>query len=313
MKRVLCSAMLFLALSFSIVAADANNTQYKIGVGDVLQLNVWQVPSLDRQIAVRPDGMIVLPMAGELKAEGRTLVELERQIVDRLRDFNRNVSEVSLSVTEYRSRSIYVLGRVVKPGKYSYADEIKLFDLVREAGGFLEDALRSRVKLVHRVGDTETIEYVNVELALNNGTLNQLPSVRAGDTVIIPKRVGSGYAGREGVQLIGEVRSPSIYPLENVNDLVGFMLMAGGPTDQANLKKVRLVRRSQGSAGSTARRIDVTEFLENGVLSSNPKIEAGDTIFVPRRPRSWYRTLRTASLLLGTVGSGLGLYFALNN
>jgi len=288
-------------------------TDYVLGTGDVLQLNVWQVPSLDRQVTVRPDGMIVLPMTGEIRAAGRTMKQLEQDIVSRLRDFNRNVTSVSLTVTEYQSRSIYVLGRVLKPGKYSYAEPINLFDLIREAGGFSDDALRTRVKLVHRDGSDESIEYANVDLALNTGTLDKLPKVQAGDTVLISKR-GAAFAGNDGVQLIGAVRAPSIYPLEDVNDLVGILLLAGGPTEIANLEHVRLIR-DDPARGSVAREVNVKAFLEKGQASENPTLEPGDTVFVPSRPPSggWLRGLRTVSLALGTIASGIALYYAVTN
>ncbi len=291
-------------------AAGAKDAQYVVGVGDVLQLNVWQVPSLDRQLTVRADGMIVLPMAGEMRATGNTLQQLEEQIARRLTDFNRNVNQVSLSVTEFKSRSIYVLGRVVSPGKYAYADAINLFDLVREAGGFAEDALRTRVKVVHRQGDQERVEYANVEAALNAGTIDALPMVRAGDTVIVSKRNGQLEAGSDGIQVIGEVRSPAIYALEDVNDLVGVLLMAGGPSDQANLRKVRLVRGDAEGGGTVAREFNLEAYLNKGVATQNPRCEPGDTIYVPKRRGNLARSMRVIPLLLGSIGTSLGIYYS---
>jgi protein involved in polysaccharide export with SLBB domain len=293
----------------TVVSAAAKDGQYVVGAGDVLQLTVPQVSSLDRQITVRPDGMIVLPMAGEMRAGGITLEQLEYQIARRLSDFNRNVGAVSLSVAESKSRSIYVLGRVVTPGKYAFADPIHLFDLIREAGGFAEDALRTRVKVVHRQGDQERIEYANVESALNNGDLDSLPLVRAGDTVIVSKRNGTQEVGADGIQIIGEVRSPSIYALEDVNDLVGMMLLAGGPTESANLDKVRLVR-TDTSGRTMSYRVNVEDYLQGGVASQNPEVQAGDTIYVPRKLGTVGRFLRNVSISLGIVLSGFAVYQA---
>jgi polysaccharide export outer membrane protein len=309
MRRLLQT--LFVAcLWATAAAAGTKDAQYVVGAGDVLQLNVWQVPSLDRQITVRGDGMIVLPMAGELRAAGLTVPQLEEQIVRRLADFNRNVTQVSLSVSEFKSRSIYVLGRVVTPGKYAYAEPINLFDLIREAGGFTDDALRTRVKVVHRQGSEERIEYANVEQALNGSSIDKLPMVRAGDTVIVPKRNGASEAGSDGVQIIGEVRAPAIYPLEDVDDLVGVLLVAGGPTEQANLRKVRVVRDDPGG-GTVASEYDVDLFLNRGIATQNPRCEPGDTIYVPRRRGSLARSLRVIPLALGSIATGMGIYYSL--
>jgi len=304
------SILLVMCLWATAALAGTKDSQYVVGAGDVLQLAVPQVPSLDRQLVVRSDGMIVLPMAGEMRAGGLTLTQLEEQVVRRLADFNRSVTQVSMSVTEFKSRSIYVLGRVVTPGKYAYADPINLFDLIREAGGFAEDALRTRVKVVHRQGNQEKIEYANVESALNGGNIDALPMVRAGDTIIVSKRNGTQEFGADGIQVIGEVRSPSIYALEDVTDLVGMLLLAGGPTETSKLDKVRLVRTdSNGATKSTE--YDVEAYLERGVASQNPDCQAGDTIYVPRKLGTVSRFLRNISIGLGIVASGLAINAAL--
>jgi protein involved in polysaccharide export with SLBB domain len=308
MRRII---VFVLAVCIASGAAAGNkDSQYVVGVGDVLQLNVWQVPSLDRQLTVRADGMIVLPMAGEIRASGNTLQQLEEQIARRLADFNRNVNQVALSVTEVKSRSIYVLGRVISPGKYAYSDAINLFDLIREAGGFAEDALRTRVKVVHRQGEVERVEYANVAAALDGGTIDALPMVRAGDTVIVSKRNGTLEAGADGIQIIGEVRSPAIYALEDVNDLVGVLLMAGGPSDQANLRKVRLVRADADGGGTVAREFNLESYLNRGVATQNPRCEPGDTIYVPKKRGNLARSLRVIPLVLGSIGTSLGIYYS---
>lgn len=303
------SIRIFLAVMLTwatAVAAQPRDAQYVVGAGDVLQLNVPQVPSLDRQLTVRPDGMIVLPMAGEMRAGGQSIEQLQYQIARRLSDFNRNVTSVSVSVAEFKSRSIYVLGRVVSPGKYAYAEPIGLFDLIREAGGFAEDALRTRIKVVHREGDQERVEYANVEAALNNGNLDALPKVRAGDTVLVSKRNGTWEVGADGIQIIGEVRSPSIYALEDVNDVVGMMLLAGGPTAEAKLDDVRLVRMD-ANGKSVSHEVDVSKYLTQGIAAQNPEVQPGDTIYVPRKGNVG-RILRNVSISLGIVLSSYAIY-----
>jgi protein involved in polysaccharide export with SLBB domain len=311
MRRSIVSWLLVLCAWAGTAAAGPKEAAYIVSPGDQLQLSVWQVPNLDRQLTVRADGMIVLPMAGEMRAAGLTLQQLEDQVVRRLGDFNRNVTQASVTVAEQKSRSIYVLGRVVSPGKYAYADAVNLFDLIREAGGFAEDALKTRVKVVHRQGEQERIEYADVEQALDDGSIDQLPVVRAGDTVIVAKRNGSVQAGSDGVQIVGEVRLPAIYAIEDVNDLVGVMLLAGGPTEQANLKHVRLVR-SDATGGTTSVEFNVEQYLKQGIVAQNPTCQPGDTVWVPRKRGAWAKSLRVVPLVLGSVASGIGLYYSLS-
>ena len=96
MRRPIAILLVALLSWATAAVAGPQDAQYVVGAGDVLQLNVPQVPSLDRQITVRPDGMIVLPMAGEMRAGGQTIEQLQYQIARRLSDFNRNVTSVSV-------------------------------------------------------------------------------------------------------------------------------------------------------------------------------------------------------------------------
>ncbi len=311
MRRFILCCLLALCAGANAAIAGPKDAQYVVGPGDVLQLNVWQAPSLDRQITVRADGMAVLPMAGEIRAAGLTLQQLEEQVARRLGDFNRNVNQVSLTATEFKSRSIYVLGRVMSPGKYAYADAVNLFELIREAGGFADDALKTRVKVVHRENGEEKIEYANVEQSLNDGSIDKLPLVKSGDTIIVAKRNGTAEAGSDGVHIIGEVRTPAIYALEDVNDLVGVMLLAGGPTDMGNMKNVRLVRAD--AAGNTvATEYNVEAYLKMGAVSQNPMCQAGDTIWVPRKRGALAKSFRVFPIVLGSIASSIGIYYALH-
>ena len=141
---------------------------------------------------------------------------------------------------------------------------------------------------------------------MNGSNLDGLPQVRAGDTVIVSKRNGTQEVGADGVQIIGEVRAPSIYALEDVTDMVGMLLLAGGPMETSKLDKVRLVR-TDASGVTVSREYNVQSYLERGVSSQNPECQAGDTIYVPRKLGTVGRFLRNVSIGLGIVASGLAI------
>jgi protein involved in polysaccharide export with SLBB domain len=92
---------------------------------------------------------------------------------------------------------------------------------------------------------------------------------------------------------------------------MGVMLLAGGPTDQAHLGRVRLVR-SDPVKGTTSQEYDVENYLKTGDTSQNPTCQPGDTIWVPRRRGALVRSLRIVPLILGSIASGVGLYYTLN-
>jgi protein involved in polysaccharide export with SLBB domain len=105
------------------------------------------------------------------------------------------------------------------------------------------------------------------------------------------------------------VRAPSIYALEDVNDLVGMLLLAGGPTEAANMGKVRVVR-TDTTGRTLSHEYNVESYLKSGAATQNPECQSGDTIYVPRKIGTWSRVLRNVSLTAGIVLSGFAIYNA---
>src|SRR5206468_6943862 len=99
---------------------------FVLGPEDVLEVMVWKNQDLSRQVVIRPDGMISMPLIGDVRANGLTAEQLADRISEKLREFKESPS-VSVSVKEVNSYNVYVLGEVIKPGKYqlkSYTTEI---------------------------------------------------------------------------------------------------------------------------------------------------------------------------------------------
>ena len=90
---------------------------YILGPEDVLEINVWKNADLSKQVQVRPDGRISLPLIGDVPAVGRTTTQLTGELTTRLASYMENPT-VSILVKEVNSYAIYVLGEVAKPGKY---------------------------------------------------------------------------------------------------------------------------------------------------------------------------------------------------
>src|SRR3981081_4354189 len=90
---------------------------FRIGREDVLDIAVWRDPDLTRTLPVRPDGFISMPMAGEVKAEGKTAFELSEELKSRLASFIQQ-PKVTVMVREVNSSRIFVTGEVAKPGVF---------------------------------------------------------------------------------------------------------------------------------------------------------------------------------------------------
>lgn len=160
---------------------------YVIGNEDVLDISVWKSPELSLSIMVRPDGMISLPLIGEVRADGRTPKELKKEIEESLREY-RQEPVVSIIVKESNSKSIYITGEITRPGKYPLRSETTITQAIALAGGFTQWANKDKILLIRKSpmnpeGNRATIKYSDI-VSGTNMKANML--LRAGDTIIVP-------------------------------------------------------------------------------------------------------------------------------
>ncbi len=120
-------------------------TQYTLGSGDRIKVNVFGEEDLSGEFQVDGSGHISLPLIGEFRVLGHSVRELEQSIEDRLREGYLIDPRVSLEVLNYRP--FYILGEVNNPGKYEYVSGINLFNAVAMAGGYTHRARRNRAEI----------------------------------------------------------------------------------------------------------------------------------------------------------------------
>src|SRR2546425_5392860 len=121
-------------------AGTPGTPNYRIGAGDILNVEVVGRKDLSAQYTVGQDGVLFMPLTGGVAAEGKTANELSAELARRLSLYDRDITQVNVSVSEFRSQKIFVLGAVLKPGKYSFAQLPTVWDAITEAGGPAEDA-----------------------------------------------------------------------------------------------------------------------------------------------------------------------------
>jgi polysaccharide export outer membrane protein len=121
---------------------------YRVGVGDVLQVNVWREPEVSvPEIAVRSDGMISLPLLKEVQVLGLTPADLETLLKKRFSAFI-NEPDVTIIVKEIRSQKIYVIGGVGTPGSIQLEAPITVLQALAVAGGLSEFAKRNKIHVL---------------------------------------------------------------------------------------------------------------------------------------------------------------------
>src|SRR5437773_11912929 len=123
------------------------DAEFKLGPDDVVEVFVYKEPELSPTVVVRPDGKISLPLIGELMVNGKSALELQREVTQKLAQYIAEPS-VNVMVKEVNSAKISVLGEVKTPGMYKIKDRATVFDAIALAGGFTEYAKRSKVTII---------------------------------------------------------------------------------------------------------------------------------------------------------------------
>jgi len=284
---------------------------YRVGAGDHIYLSVPQRPDLNRQLAVADNGNVNLPLVGNVQVRGLNKVEIETKLLQSLREYYPSVTRVEITISQALSNVIFVSGEVRFPGKYSFPEgDVNLWEAIREAGGPSPTATLSSVRVVQDRSRGGASQLVDVQSAIENGTIQNLPILRPGDTVIVPGAEET-YTGTAGINVTGAVVKPGNYRLTGRSDLVGAILMAGGPSDRANLSNVRLIRPDNDGKAETFK-IDLNQFLKHGEMESNPKLKPGDTVTIENKRF----TGRDVSLILSFVtalGTLVLLYYTIQN
>jgi polysaccharide export outer membrane protein len=277
MKGLLGTAGLALALALAFTPARA--AEYRIGKEDVIGVSVWLHPELERTLTVNAEGNVALPPVGEIHAEGLTARELGERLAERLGAYLRQPTQVTATVTQFNSNSVYVSGAVSKPGRYGFESIPGLVEVIGTAGGATAGADLSQVQVIRRDGEARRTLLADVASYLRSEGQAVLPELKPGDTVVVPASMvgGAGGAGGGGevVAVLGEVQKPGLYAVGAGQDILQVLSQAGGATPRADLKRARVVARTGGS--QTVFSVDVRRTIEHG--SANPfVVRAGDVV-----------------------------------
>lgn len=160
-------------------------TAYLIAAGDVLDISIWKEDGLEREVLVRPDGGIDFPLVGELKAGGKTTRALQVEIKKKIERFITD-AVVTVSLKQIYGNTIYVLGKVARPGEYVARHYMDITQALALAGGLTPYAAASSIKVLRRAGVKEKVfkfDYSDIE---DGDNLQQNIVLKNGDVVIVP-------------------------------------------------------------------------------------------------------------------------------
>jgi len=171
--------------SKSAAKAIAQSPDYVIGIEDVIEISVWKNPDLSKTVMVRPDGMISLPLVGEMKAAGLTPAQLRDALNEVLKEYQETVV-TSVIVQEVNSYRIFILGEVMSPGTYTMTRRMSVIQAIALAGGFNPFASR-KIVLVRENGNSmaEKIEIRFDDIIDTDARRDKNLILKPGDTVFV--------------------------------------------------------------------------------------------------------------------------------
>ena len=218
--------------------SDNSAADYQIGPGDLLDVKVLQAPELSTQARVNSRNSISFPLLGSVQVAGLTSVGAQQRIAELLTEKYMHDPHVVVSITEYKSKRVAVIGSVKTPGTYELLGRGSLLDALALAGGLADDA--SEIAYVTRkdnVGGEKSVQ-IDLDQLLDKGQSDLNIPIQMGDIIYIPE-AGVVYVD-------GAVNSPGSFPIEDDMTVSQAISAAGGLGDTAKASDIKVLRNVNG-------------------------------------------------------------------
>jgi len=249
---------------------------YKVGPNDVLAITVFDQPQLTGRYMVQADGSFTFPLLGRVSVGGLTVRAVENEVRDGLAKGYLKNPQVGVSVEEFRSQQVFIVGEVRQPGILQFTGSMTMIEALARAGSTTE---RAGIEAVivrtpdgvsppneaalarAQKGDDANVIRVNLE-TLQTGALSQNVTLQSGDTIFV--------ARAETVFVSGQVYRPGEYPIRAGMTVRQVLALAGGVTDRGSTRRIQIIRHTDGRETTIA-------------ADQQDIVRGGDTILVRER------------------------------
>jgi polysaccharide export outer membrane protein len=165
-------------------APAASTDTYIIGASDSLNVTVWKETSLSGDLLVRPDGMISVPLLGDVQAAGLTPLQLATEVETKLKKYIQSPN-VTVEIRQIHSKVVYMLGEVGKKGPIDLTPGMTLLQAISSAGGLTDYANSKKIYILRASsGKQEKIPAHYKEALKGDSALNLV--LQPGDTIVVP-------------------------------------------------------------------------------------------------------------------------------
>jgi len=227
----------FVTLLTAVTTSASQGEDYQIGSRDLLEIRVFNLEELNATVRVSEAGTVELPVIGELPAAGHTQNSLAQAIEEALSGFVRE-PQVFVFVREYQSQRVSIIGAVRSPGTHQLVGRTTLLEAISDAGGVNPTEFSGKVRIL-RDGLTGAPIEIDLRVLLEDGNTAYNIRLKSGDIInVVVKEAFIIYVS-------GQVRSPGSFTLRESVTLLKAISLAGGLTDHAAAKKVRIVREME--------------------------------------------------------------------
>lgn len=227
------------------------SSTYLIGATDVLKIKVFGEDQYNGDYNVDGDGSITFPLLGRLAVAGKTTRQIEGELNKALADGWLNKPQVSVEIGAYRSRSIFVIGEVRQPGRYTIEGPMTLLEVIGQAGSLTpaasdtiivqryKDGVAAAISAPAMPGDPLVAEVMRVSYReLQEGRLSANILLQDSDTILIPPA--------ERFYVTGFVRTPGTFPLTPGLTVRQAITIAGGTTERGSTRGIKILRIVNG-------------------------------------------------------------------
>lgn len=224
---------------------------YLIGATDVLKVRVFREDQYNGDYNVDADGSITFPLIGRVAVAGKTTRQIEEELTKVLADGWLNKPQVSVEIGAYRSRSIFVIGEVRQPGRYTIEGPMTLLEVIGQAGSLtsaasdtiivqrFKDGIAASVSAPPVAGDPRVTEVLRVShRELQEGRLTANILLQDSDVILVP--------AAEKFFVTGFVRTPGAFPLPPGMTVRQAIAVAGGVNERGSERGIKIIRIING-------------------------------------------------------------------
>ncbi|HWP84192.1 MAG TPA: polysaccharide biosynthesis/export family protein [Terriglobia bacterium] len=165
--------------------AEVSGSEYQVGPGDVIAISVWKEPDVSTTVLIRPDGKISLPLVNDLAVAGKTPMEIQSLVTEKLSPFIKDPN-VTVTVKEINSKKVFVLGQVGRAGVYQIMQPTTVLQILTQAGGLAPFANQKGIYVLRMQNGKQERFPFNYKDVVKGEKMEQNILLQPGDTVVVP-------------------------------------------------------------------------------------------------------------------------------